>query len=189
MWLAPFFFAGSLMALYAKRIPLNGYLGLAMLVLVPIGAELNLAPGISALPAAYLVLLLGVVLPLQRVGAVNDISYGMYIYAFPLQQLMNELGANRLPVGVSLTIAVAATVPFAAASWFFVEKPMLRWYRNRTRSLRPSTGRGQYDLIAGRMWMSVTSAVAGKATTVETTAAMSSGCRSSSGRYDEPLCA
>ena len=80
-------------------------------------------------------LLLGVVLPLQRVGAVNDISYGMYIYAFPLQQLMNELGANRLPVGVSLTIAVAATVPFAAASWFFVEKPMLRWYRNRTRSL------------------------------------------------------
>ena len=135
VWLAPFFFAGSLMALYAKRIPLNGYIGLAVLVLVPIGAQLNLAPAISALPAAYLVVLLGVALPLHRVGAVNDISYGMYIYAFPVQQLMNEIGANRLPIGVSLTIAVLATVPVAAASWFFVERPVLYWYRNRTRAI------------------------------------------------------
>jgi peptidoglycan/LPS O-acetylase OafA/YrhL len=136
VWLAPFFFAGSLMALYGKRIPLNGYLGAVLLVLVPIGAELNLAPALSALPAAYLVLLLGVILPLSRIGGVNDISYGTYIYAFPVQQIMNELGANHLPIGVSLALAVAVTMPIAAASWFFVEKPILLWYRDRARAAR-----------------------------------------------------
>ena len=124
------------MALYADRIPLNGYIGVAMLVLLPIGTELNIAPALAALPAAYLVLLLGVVLPLQRVGAINDISYGMYIYAFPVQQILNELHGDRLPIGVSVVLATVLTVPVAAASWFLVEKPVLTWYRARTKSRR-----------------------------------------------------
>ena len=49
-----------------------------------------------------------------------DLSYGLYIYSFPLQQVLAEHG--RLNVLTSLALAL----PFAAASWFLVEKPALR---------------------------------------------------------------
>lgn len=49
-----------------------------------------------------------------------DLSYGLYIYSFPLQQGLAEHG--RLTVLSSLALAL----PFATASWFLVEKPALR---------------------------------------------------------------
>jgi len=49
-----------------------------------------------------------------------DLSYGLYIYSFPLQQALAEHG--RLTLLTSLALAL----PFAAASWFLVEKPALR---------------------------------------------------------------
>ena len=49
-----------------------------------------------------------------------DLSYGLYIYSFPLQQVLAEHG--QLSVLASLAVAL----PFAAASWFLVEKPALK---------------------------------------------------------------
>jgi peptidoglycan/LPS O-acetylase OafA/YrhL len=53
-----------------------------------------------------------------------DISYGVYIYAWPIQQiLVQEIpGINAWQVA-GLTGAIV--VPLALASWYFVEKPML----------------------------------------------------------------
>lgn len=65
-----------------------------------------------------------VVLGLGRLAAPKlpaDLSYGLYIYAFPLQQV---LAANGM---LTLWTSMAATLPFAAASWFLVEKPALRF--------------------------------------------------------------
>jgi len=73
-------------------------------------------------PAWFLGLPLAVV-ALGRMTAPRlpaDLSYGLYIYSFPLQQVLAEHG--RLNVLTSL----ALTLPFAAASWFLVEKPALR---------------------------------------------------------------
>ncbi len=50
-----------------------------------------------------------------------DLSYGLYIYAFPLQQVLAAHGM------LSLWLSIAVTLPFAAASWFLVEKPALRF--------------------------------------------------------------
>lgn len=52
-----------------------------------------------------------------------DLSYGLYIYAFPIQQWLASHG--QLSVWTSL----AATLPFAAASWLLVEGPALRLKR------------------------------------------------------------
>ena len=68
---------------------------------------------------------LGVVLPLQRVGHVNDISYGVYIYAFPVQQLLVLFGAAGLGIVPFVLLAFAVTYPLAALSWFLVEKPAI----------------------------------------------------------------
>lgn len=56
-----------------------------------------------------------------------DLSYGLYIYAFPLQQILAANGA------LSLWTSLAATLPFAAASWFLIEKPALRFKPQRTK--------------------------------------------------------
>jgi peptidoglycan/LPS O-acetylase OafA/YrhL len=64
-----------------------------------------------------------VVLGLGRMTAPKlpaDLSYGLYIYAFPLQQVLAAHGM------LSLWASMAATLPFAAASWFLIEKPALR---------------------------------------------------------------
>ncbi len=74
----------------------------------------------------YPVLWLGIHLPLERVGTRNDYSYGIYIYAWPIQQFLAMWGVNHwgYPAYVALTISI--TVPFAVASWWLVEKHALK---------------------------------------------------------------
>ena len=105
--------------------------------LVPTGAFEVLAP----LPLAIVLLWLGAKLPI-RIGARNDISYGMYIYAFPVQQLIFfTFGASLQPWWFAL-VSFAATVPFAWASWSGVERPAMRlrdWPRERRQPLLSPT--------------------------------------------------
>jgi peptidoglycan/LPS O-acetylase OafA/YrhL len=60
----------------------------------------------------------------RRAGRFGDLSYGMYLYAFPVQQVI--LGAAPR-FGYPILACMALTVPFAALSWHLVEKPALRW--------------------------------------------------------------
>ncbi|MDP3660246.1 acyltransferase [Phenylobacterium sp.] len=97
------FCAGSLLWLYAPKTPL--WLGIAAWAAFPFAGP--------------------IVLPLAVIGVVRpgklpaDLSYGVYIYAFPLQQALAHYGM------LNFASAMAATLPFAAASWFLVEKPAL----------------------------------------------------------------
>ncbi len=54
-----------------------------------------------------------------------DYSYGIYIYAFPVQQTV----AHFFPeIGLFsyLVLTAVAIVPLAAISWYVIEKPALR---------------------------------------------------------------
>lgn len=75
----------------------------------------------------YLTAFLGVsrlpTLPLFHRG---DYSYGIYLYGFPIQQVVYELFPHvRNPV-LQLVLAFVAIAAFAAFSWHCVEKPVLR---------------------------------------------------------------
>lgn len=125
-----FYLSGSLLFLGRDRIPLRPVLvvaGAAAVTAVVVAG----APPVLAGPAlAYLLLALGILLPFRRVGARNDISYGIYIYAFPVQQILALTLAHRgVPAVASLALAVALTVPLAWASWLFVERPVMRAHR------------------------------------------------------------
>ena len=79
-----------------------------------------------AIPFAYGLLWLGAVLPV-RLGSVNDLSYGTYIYAFPVQQLLAVAGAHTvLGYWGFATVALLVTLVLAWLSWHLVEKPTLR---------------------------------------------------------------
>ncbi len=75
---------------------------------------------------AYALLYLAYV-PKGRIRAYNqwgDVSYGIYIYAFPVQQAVVAL-LNPRSVMVLAATATPFIVALAAASWRFIEKPAL----------------------------------------------------------------
>ena len=81
---------------------------------------------LTAVFLAYPLLWLGMHLPLYRVGARNDYSYGVYIYAYPVQQLLLVWGVSRWGYWPYTLLAVAAVIPFAVASWWVIEKHALK---------------------------------------------------------------
>jgi len=98
------FFAGAALQLAGRQVPL--WLGGLSAIAFPFIGPL-------ALPTA--------VLGLARPGKLPaDLSYGVYIYAFPLQQWLAIQGQ------LNIVTAILAVIPFAAASWFLVEKPAMK---------------------------------------------------------------
>jgi peptidoglycan/LPS O-acetylase OafA/YrhL len=139
--LAPVFFGGALVYLFGDRIPFDWRLGLLCIVALPIATQAHLMPTLGALAAGYAYLFIGVVLPFHAIGRRNDISYGVYIYAFPVQQSLVLLHLNRHGWALYALVSIVVTVPFAAASWFLIERKALalkRLFTQRTTSLDTS---------------------------------------------------
>lgn len=59
----------------------------------------------------------------------GDYSYGIYIYAFPIEQLVAKAGFTQPLKLASITFVV--TLVFAIVSWHFVEKPALGLRKGR----------------------------------------------------------
>jgi peptidoglycan/LPS O-acetylase OafA/YrhL len=54
-----------------------------------------------------------------------DYSYGIYIYAFPIQQTVAKFWPT-MPLALYLITTLSATIALAALSWHWIEKPALR---------------------------------------------------------------
>jgi peptidoglycan/LPS O-acetylase OafA/YrhL len=125
--IAAFFAAGA--ALYVNRelIPLRfaGLAGLAALT-----AALSWTGAYSMLFAftfSYGVLWLGFTpaVRLPDLAARGDLSYGTYLYAFPLAQLWIAAIGPGAPLAIA-GLTLASCLPLALASWRLVEAPALR---------------------------------------------------------------
>ncbi|MEI5666817.1 acyltransferase [Bosea sp. CCNWLW174] len=85
-------------------------------------------------PMAYAVAYLGLLMPPKsKLLSSGDYSYGIYLYAFPIQQSVVELTPASLHVWwVNIALSLPLVALFAAFSWHFIEKPTLRlkqWLR------------------------------------------------------------
>lgn len=131
--LLPFFLAGAVIFMWKDRIGFHWIPGLLSLLAAFVISSLVPGWGVqaSAILVTYGVISLSTVLWQPQVIAKNDISYGVYIYAFAVQQLLAVFGANEWGrLWFSLAAAVL-TVPLAAASWIFVERPIMRRVRRK----------------------------------------------------------
>lgn len=66
--------------------------------------------------------------PLLRLPTLDrwgDISYGVYIYAFPVQQLIAHFLSGIMPMQM-LALALPTTCMLAIMSWYFIEQPALK---------------------------------------------------------------
>jgi hypothetical protein len=78
---------------------------------------------------AYPLLWLGAHLPFSWVGSRNDYSYGVYIYGYPLTQLLISFGAVQLGFWAFMGLTGSITLALGVASWWLVEKHALRLKR------------------------------------------------------------
>ncbi|MFI2753066.1 acyltransferase family protein [Cellulomonas sp. P22] len=136
--LIPFFLGGSVIQMARSRLPLH-WLGAALsaictAALLELSSEWGLQ--LAAPLITYVLLWIGKSVPSPSVIRRHDVSYGVYIYAFPIQQLLASFGAHRHGVIAYTALSVVLTAPFAAASWILVERPVMRRAR---RSSRPAT--------------------------------------------------
>jgi len=133
------FFSASLLATSYQR-AVNGKAALAMIALLAISSQSVLFKPcvIVALPLVtiYLARLPPAVLGLRTPK--HDLSYGIYLYAFPVQQATAHLGlAGPQLWSVALLTAGALSWVLAYLSWTYVEAPALalksRWDQMRAK--------------------------------------------------------
>ncbi len=123
--LAPYvlaFFVGAVCRAYRDEIPLGlggaVFFGAVTLVLLRLGGYKLAGPIVIPL----------LLLNLGRAFTVHlrhDFSYGIYIYAFPCQQLLALVPALRGSEAVFFLASSGLTFAFAAASWFGIERRFL----------------------------------------------------------------
>lgn len=56
----------------------------------------------------------------------TDASYGVYIYAYPITQLLVAAGLTRIGLAPFMALTIALVIPVAFVSWRLIEAPSLR---------------------------------------------------------------
>lgn len=126
--LLPYFLGGSLIYLIVHRWGLMPIVGI---ICIPVAAVLMVFVPVVGGPLAapiigYALLYLSTVIPQPAWIARNDVSYGFYIYAWPVQQLVVILGGAAF--GMLLYVLITSVVTFALGwlSWILVERHFIR---------------------------------------------------------------
>lgn len=131
-----YFVLGMLFYVYQDKIPLQKWgailaLG-AWLGMYPI-AQAGYVPLVAItwvryFSIAYLVMyfafMKGV---MNEFGKSGDYSYGIYIYAFPIQQTIVQFLGKDIPPYQQIILAFVFILPLAWLSWHFIEKPALHF--------------------------------------------------------------
>ena len=124
------YFARDAIPLSRRLAVLSGLL-LFLLLSIPLGDYL------LCYPAAYLTVWLGLCDPkanaLHRLG---DLSYGVFLYGFPVQQVVASTGDWARHWYINLALAIPLSCVVAFVSWRLVERPALR-LKNHLGFLRP----------------------------------------------------
>ncbi len=122
--LAGFFGAGCIACLLRKYIPVSSGLMLAILVVCILSRFTSHVVPFTWLAIGYFVLWFCYVPRLPPIPHGLDVSYGTYLWAFPIQQCVVLMGVDRPLVVFAIATPLALSV--GAASWIFIEKPALR---------------------------------------------------------------
>lgn len=116
------FMLGTFAYVWRAHIPLSGWIALLLWLPVPFMTPGVLMESMIVLALVYSTFWLGFV-PKGRLLAYNrlgDYSYGVYIYAFPVQQTVAYLVPGISPAG-NMALAFPVTLMLGVLSWHLVE--------------------------------------------------------------------
>ncbi len=131
LWFGAMFLVGAVAALFADRIPINDAFGAGAVVIVAALIGVGHWSSPAAVAFGYVILWAAVRLPssVHWIGQRNDYSYGVYIYAFLVQQVLATFGVHRAGFIGYTAATLVVTAALAYASWHLVEKHALRLKR------------------------------------------------------------
>ena len=120
------FVIGMVFWVWRRVIPLSVPVALVLLACVYLSRQSALIEPVLALALAYGVFVIGYAKSprLASYNQLGDYSYGTYVYAFPIQQMLAGFGVVD-PLA-NMTLALPATVFCAALSWYLIEAPAMR---------------------------------------------------------------
>lgn len=130
------FFAGAVIAfnqqyLSDRRVLVIALVTGAGLIFFSVGTPL--ASVLATLGLCLATLSLGLLYVDKTLRGRFDISYGMYLYAFPVQQLIiNKTSLTFIP---SMLVSTLIVIVLATISWRLVEQPALQFVHRRKRAL------------------------------------------------------
>jgi len=143
---AAYFAAGAVIWHVRRVVPLN-----LVAAVVAIGVYIGLVQftaGNARFPIAiasafllpYIIITIGEAqkLRLPDAGKFGDFSYGLYLYAFPVEQAIAQHLHGKSGPLTTITLAFAVSMPLAIASWHLIEKHALA-LKPRARSMQPIT--------------------------------------------------
>ena len=131
------FLGGSIVYLIKDKLIFNiKYLILSLIFCIIIMSILNYgyATSICAIPMTYIVLYLAINLKSPKFIQKNDISYGIYIYSWPIQTMLTcyyKFYNPHMNVLEFTIISLIISIVMGLISWYLVEKPIL----NKVRSI------------------------------------------------------
>lgn len=135
-----FFGAGCIACLLRRHVPVSTGLMLALFMVCFLARYTTHVWPATWLATAYFVLWFSYVPRLPPIPWGLDLSYGTYLWAFPIQQLLIMHGIND-PLHLA-AFAAPIALTLGAVSWLLVEKPALRlkdmrWRRRHAAPLEP----------------------------------------------------
>jgi peptidoglycan/LPS O-acetylase OafA/YrhL len=144
--LGTFFICGSLLAAIQLEKIKSNLLLIIVCVVFLLSIHFNFHSSIKHIVFPILVLLIGFTpLPFfSTFGKIGDMSYGIYIYSFPVQQtLMYFFKFNTYQL---MAYSMIISIMFGYLSWHFIEKKALR-YKNRP--ISQDSWKSFLDLVKG----------------------------------------
>ncbi len=120
------FVVGACLYIWRGRVVLSVWLVIALMLAAWVSAGTALFVPTVSVALAYGVLVAGYA-PVPGRGAmsrISDFSYGIYLYAFPVQGLMVWAFGAGTPL-VNILLSTPLVIGLAALSWYGVERPSL----------------------------------------------------------------
>jgi peptidoglycan/LPS O-acetylase OafA/YrhL len=121
--LLSFFFAGAAFYCWRDAIPRSFFTLALALIVIAFAVRYGGLEFILIVAGSYCLFFFALSAPVTKLPV--DISYGLYLFGFPIQQVIIALGLGFVPLWLfALSFPIACLV--ALASWTFIESPFLR---------------------------------------------------------------
>jgi len=130
--LAPCFALGSLIALNKKRYKSNLRIPAILFLLQFLLPGEEIKSTLMCFSLCLAALHFSSLDFVRRIKLKHDISYGVYLWGFPIQQIFSQYFSFGFIV--NLTLSIAATMVIALISWHLIEKPSMNLAKSLTTS-------------------------------------------------------
>lgn len=123
-----YFSSGMVLFLFKDYIQMNKWFALFSIIMLCLSSYYGGIENYFIIFGSYLVIFFAYtpIWNLSKFSKYGDFSYGLYIYAFPIQQLVTYIYGGKTTSYLNFCVSFGLTLLISIFSWNFIEKPSLK---------------------------------------------------------------